>query len=267
MKIQRRFAPLAVHGDQARVGAWTLAGMSSPATEFSPARVLVVDDERSLAALVGTYLTEAGFAPALVHSGPDAVAAARQQAPDVMILDLGLPGLDGVEVCRQVRTFSDCYIIMLTARSHETDKLIGLSVGADDYLTKPFSPRELVARVQTVLRRPRPARPDESRLRPGTVSVFGPLRIDHESREVSVDGEPVALTRTEFDIVAVLSERPNLAWSRRQLIDEVWDAAWVGDEHIVDVHIAHLRRKFGDDSTNPRFITTVRGVGYRMGRG
>ncbi|WP_343989778.1 response regulator transcription factor [Terrabacter terrae] len=241
--------------------------MSSPATEFPPARVLVVDDERSLATLVGTYLSQAGFAPALAHSGPEAVAAAREQAPDVLILDLGLPGLDGVEVCRQVRTFSDCYILMLTARTHETDKLIGLSVGADDYITKPFSPRELVARVQAVLRRPRPARTDPAPANNSTVSVFGPLRIDYESREVTLDGDPVALTRTEFDILAVLSERPNLAWSRRQLIDEVWDAAWVGDEHIVDVHIAHLRRKFGDDSASPRFITTVRGVGYRMGRG
>ncbi|MER7071909.1 response regulator transcription factor [Terrabacter sp. NPDC000476] len=245
--------------------------MSSPAPEFPPARVLVVDDERSLATLVGTYLTQAGFAPSLVHSGPEAVAAAREQAPDVVVLDLGLPGLDGVEVCRQVRTFSDCYILMLTARTHETDKLIGLSVGADDYITKPFSPRELVARVQAVLRRPRPARPGTASTSAftdkDTVSVVGALRIDHESREVTLDGAPVALTRTEFDILAVLSERPNLAWSRRQLIDEVWDAAWVGDEHIVDVHIAHLRRKFGDDSTDPRFITTVRGVGYRMGRG
>lgn len=241
--------------------------MSSPATEFCPPRVLVVDDERSLAALVGTYLTKAGFAPAVAHSGPEAVAACRAQAPDVVILDLGLPGLDGVEVCRQVRTFSDCYIIMLTARTHETDKLIGLSVGADDYITKPFSPRELVARVQAVLRRPRPSRYADSPGGPGTVGVFGAMRIDHESREVTLGAAPVSLTRTEFDILAVLSERPKLAWSRRQLIDEVWDAAWVGDEHIVDVHIAHLRRKLGDDPTNPRFITTVRGVGYRMGRG
>lgn len=252
---------------RSRVRAWTLSCMSSPAPEFPPARVLVVDDERSLATLVGTYLTQAGFAPSLVHSGPEAVAAAREHAPDVLVLDLGLPGLDGVEVCRQVRTFSDCYILMLSARAHETDKLIGLSVGADDYITKPFSPRELVARVQAVLRRPRPDRPHQAPKDRDTVSVFGALLIDHESREVTLNGAPVALTRTEFDILAVLSERPNLAWSRRQLIDEVWDAAWVGDEHIVDVHIAHLRRKFGDDPTSPRFITTVRGVGYRMGRG
>ncbi|WP_169735948.1 response regulator transcription factor [Intrasporangium chromatireducens] len=241
--------------------------MSSPTTESPGARVLVVDDERSLATLVGNYLSQAGFAAALVHSGPEGVAAAREQDPDVVILDLGLPGLDGVEVCRQVRTFSDSYIIMLTARTHETDKLIGLSVGADDYVTKPFSPRELVARVQAVLRRPRLARRDMPRTGEGRVGVFGPLRVDTESREVTLHGAPVALTRTEFDILAVLSERPNLAWSRRQLIDEVWDAAWVGDEHIVDAHIAHLRRKFGDDSASPRFLTTVRGVGYRMGRG
>jgi DNA-binding response OmpR family regulator len=181
----------------------------------------------------------------------------------VVILDLGLPGLDGLEVCRQVRTFSDCYIIMLTARTHETYKVSGLGAGADDYVTKPFSPRELVARVQAVLRRPRRLRPAN----PGLNSVFGSLRIDHESREVTLAGAPVFLTRKEFDIVAVLSERPNFAWSRRQLIVQVWDTAWGHDEHIVDVHIANLRRKFGDDPNNPRYIVTVRGVGYRMGRG
>lgn len=266
MKIRRRFLVAGYTVYRFGAPAWTLSVMSSPATEFCPQRVLVVDDERSLAALVGTYLTKAGFDPSVVHSGPEAVAACRAQAPDVLLLDLGLPGLDGVEVCRQVRTFSDCYIIMLTARTQETDKLIGLSVGADDYVTKPFSPRELVARVQTVLRRPRPSRDDPSSGR-STVAVFGPLQIDHESREVTLGGDQVGLTRTEFDIIAVLSERPNLAWSRRQLIDEVWDTAWVGDEHIVDVHIAHLRRKLGDDPNNPSFITTVRGVGYRMGRG
>ncbi len=267
VKIPRRFLLLPCQFYRFGVSAWTLSGMSSHTTEFSPPRVLVVDDERPLAALVGTYLTKAGFAPAVVHSGPEAVAACRARAPDVLVLDLGLPGLDGVEVCRQVRTFSDCYIIMLTARTDETDKLIGLSVGADDYVTKPFSPRELVARVQAVLRRPRPSRNDNSPNDQGRVGVFGPLRIDHESRQVTLDGAPVGLTRTEFDLLAIISGRPNLAWSRRQLIDGVWDTAWVGDEHIVDVHIAHLRRKLGDDSNDPRFVTTVRGVGYRMGRG
>jgi DNA-binding response OmpR family regulator len=239
----------------------------SDAVGVAPA-VLVVEDERDLARMVEAYLRRPGYAVTLAHTGPDAVTAARGLDPEVIILDLGLPGLDGIEVCRQVRTFSDCYILMLTARDDEVDKLVGLSVGADDYITKPFSPRELVARVQAVLRRPRipPARPgdddEEEELR-----VFGGLRIDVDGRQVQVAGQPVDLTRTEFDILAALSARPRLAFSRRQLIDDVWDAAWVGDEHIVDVHVAHLRRKLGDDPTAPRYVETVRGIGYRMGRG
>jgi DNA-binding response OmpR family regulator len=229
-------------------------------------KVLVVEDERDLARMVRAYLERPGYTVALAHTGPDAVTAARDLEPDVIILDLGLPGLDGIEVCRQVRTFSDCYILMLTARDDEVDKLVGLSVGADDYITKPFSPRELVARVQAVLRRPRltagRASGDEEAPR-----VFGDLNIDVAGRRVDIAGLPVELTRTEFDLLAVLSSRPKLAFSRRQLIDDVWDAAWVGDEHVVDVHVAHLRRKLGDDPTEPRYIDTVRGVGYRMGAG
>ena len=228
------------------------------------AQVLVVEDEKDLARMVGAYLERAGHSVTLVHTGPDAVDAARAVDPQVIVLDLGLPGLDGVEVCRQVRTFSDCYILMLTARDDEVDKLVGLSVGADDYITKPFSPRELVARVQVVLRRPRKAPTPTGE---GAIRSFGDLRVDVEARQVTVAGEPVELTRTEFDILAVLTDRPRLAYSRRQLIDEVWDTAWVGDEHIVDVHVAHLRRKLGDDPASPRYIDTVRGVGYRMGAG
>jgi DNA-binding response OmpR family regulator len=228
------------------------------------ARILVVEDELDLAKMVGAYLERAGYAVELAHDGAEAVARARTVAPDAIVLDLGLPRLDGIEVCRQIRTFSDCYILMLTARDDEVDKLVGLSVGADDYITKPFSPRELVARVQVVLRRPR-AKPAPS----GGTSIrrFGELSVDVEARQVEVAGHPVQLTRTEFDILEVLTERPRLAYSRRQLIDEVWDPGWVGDEHIVDVHVAHLRRKLGDDSSRPRYIDTVRGVGYRMGTG
>ncbi|WP_344254348.1 response regulator transcription factor [Terrabacter carboxydivorans] len=229
------------------------------------ARILVVEDETDLARMVGAYLERAGYAVELVHDGVEAVASARAVTPDAMVLDLGLPRLDGIEVCRQVRTFSDCYILMLTARDDEVDKLVGLSVGADDYITKPFSPRELVARVQVVLRRPRRAAAvsgDHTPLR-----RFGDLSVDVEARQVQVAGRPVGLTRTEFDILEVLTDRPRLAYSRRQLIDEVWDPGWVGDEHIVDVHVAHLRRKLGDDSSRPRYVDTVRGVGYRMGTG
>jgi len=228
-------------------------------------RALVVEDEESLAAVLGSYLERDGFDAYVVHEGRTAVDVARQFDPDMVVLDLGLPGLDGVEVCRQIRTFSDAYVVMLTARSDEVDKLIGLSVGADDYMTKPFSPRELMARIQAMLRRPRPL---GSRAEAGAGDrSFGPLTIDPVGRDVWLQGEPVSLTRTEFDLLAALSERPRMAFSRRQLIDAVWGSAWVGDEHLVDVHIGHLRRKLGDDANQARFIRTVRGVGYRMGTG
>ncbi len=241
------------------------AKVPAPDETTTAATVLVVDDEAALASMIGTYLERAGYRTERVENGPDAVRAARESRPDVIVLDLGLPGLDGVEVCRQVRTFSDCYILMLTARTEETDRLIGLSVGADDYITKPFSPRELVARVQAVLRRPRTGTTGEPGEAP--VRVFGELRIEPGARVVTVAGRPVELTRTEFDILDVLSARPRYAWARRQLIDEVWDRAWVGDEHLVDVHVAHLRRKLGEDPISPRYVETVRGVGYRMGPG
>ena len=238
--------------------------------------MLVVEDERPLAQMVAAYVTRAGYRAAQSHTGPDAVARARELKPDVIVLDLGLPGLDGIEVCRQVRTFTDCYVLMLTARGDEVDRIVGLSVGADDYITKPFSARELVARIQAVLRRPRSGSGataaaqgedgDEAR-REAPSRVFGDLVIDPAGRHVSVRGQEVELTRTEFDLLDALSARPRLAFTRRQLIDDVWDAVWVGDEHIVDVHLAHVRRKLGDDASQPRYIETVRGVGYRMGRG
>jgi DNA-binding response OmpR family regulator len=229
-------------------------------------RVLVVDDEKPLAALVARYLIADGFEVAQAWSGVGALDVARELDPDVVVLDLGLPGLDGVEVCRRLRTFSDCYVIMLTARTDEVDRLIGLSVGADDYVTKPFSPRELVARVHAMLRRPRATR---GRPAPAEEPVreFGQLRIDPAGREVFLDDTPVPLTRTEFDVLEALSGRPGLAFTRRQIIDTVWGSTWVGDEHLVDVHVGHLRRKLGDDPGAPRFVRTVRGVGYRMGPG
>jgi DNA-binding response OmpR family regulator len=230
-------------------------------------RALVVDDERALADLVATYLTRDGFDVSMAHDGQQAIEVARQVDPDVVVLDLGLPVLDGVEVCRQMRTFSDCYIVMLTARTEEIDKLIGLSVGADDYLTKPFSPRELLARIHAMLRRPRVSTVSAKPSHEGPPRVVGALSIDVAGREIHLDGEAVALTRTEFDVLAALSARPTLAFSRRQLIDAVWDQSWVGDEHLVDVHVAHLRRKLGDDPGSPRYVRTVRGIGYRMGDG
>lgn len=223
--------------------------------------VLVVDDEPVLAGTVKNYLERAGMAADTCADGNEAVSRIREEQPDVVILDLGLPGLDGVEVCRKVRTFSDCYVLMLTARADEVDMLIGLSVGADDYLTKPFSLRELVARVQVMLRRPR------STASASVARRIGELVVHPDSREASMDGVAVDLTRTEFDLLKALSAHPGRVLSRRQLTDMVWGEDWVGDDHLVDVHVAHLRKKLGEEAADPRYVLTVRGVGYRMGRG
>ena len=237
--------------------------MIGPARGIPP-RALVVDDEEHLARLVADYLAKAGFTTQVALDGEHALDLARIDPPDVVILDLMLPGTDGVEVCRQLRTFTDAYVIMLTARAEEVDKLIGLAVGADDYLTKPFSPRELVARVKAMLRRPRsPRQPDTD----APVRQFGDLTIDAAAREALVAGKLVDLTRLEFDLLDTLSAQPRVAFSRRQLVEHVWGQDWFGDDHIVDVHIVRLRRKLGDDAAHPRYVRTVRGVGYRMGPG
>jgi DNA-binding response OmpR family regulator len=230
-------------------------------TQDATRRVLVVEDEQLLADLVGDYLRREGFAVEQVGDGAAALDRAREFRPDVVVLDLGLPVLDGVEVCRELRRFTDCYVIMLTARRDEVDKLVGLAVGADDYLTKPFSQRELVARVKAMLRRPRA---DESPT--GTVTV-GLLTIDIDGREVFLGSEAVSLTATEFDLLATLATNPRLVMSRRQLIEAVWGEPWVGDERMVDVHVRNLRRKLGDDADAPRYVRTVRGAGYRIGSG
>ena len=214
--------------------------------------------------MVAGYLEHEGFVVTTAVNGEQALVEARRDPPDVVVLDLMLPGIDGIEVCRQLRTFTDAYVIMLTARSEEVDTLIGLSVGADDYMTKPFSPRELTARIRGLLRRPRTS------AQTGTdpqVRTVGDLRLDPQSREVYVGQALVELTRIEFDVLDALSERPKLAYSRRQLVERVWGSDWVGDEHLVDIHIAHIRAKLGDDAATPRFVLTVRGVGYRMGLG
>ena len=223
-------------------------------------RVLVVDDEVPLTAVVSSYLEREGFVVDVAHTGPDAVDAARTGKPALIILDIMLPGFDGIEVCRQVRQFSDAYVIMLTAREDEVDKVLGLLIGADDYLVKPFSPRELIARVRAMLRRPRLSPFDG----PSRVLELGPLAVDTESRSTTVDGVEIPLTRTEFDILAAMIERPRAALTRRQLIEAVWGPDWYGDEHVVDVHVGHLRTKLGDDASEPHFIRTVRGVGYGM---
>ena len=224
-------------------------------------RALVVDDEQPLLLLIGSYLAREGFEVLSAGDGERAVELAREQQPDVIVLDLMLPGIDGLEACRRIRGFSDAYIVMLTARSEEIDKVVGLSTGADDYLVKPFSPRELVARIRAMLRRPRPGAEGHDR----PLRRFGELTIDPAAREVLVGGAPIALTRLEFDLLDALSGRPRVVLTRAQLLERVWGPGWFGDDHVVDVHIANLRRKLGDSARSPRFVETLRGVGYRMG--
>jgi DNA-binding response OmpR family regulator len=236
-------------------------GSPGAADERARLRALVVDDERPLVGIVSSYLEREGFEVVAAYDGNEAVEAARAQRPDVIVLDLMLPGLDGIEACRQIRSFSDAYIIMLTAKADETDKIVGLSTGADDYLTKPFSPGELVARVRAMLRRPRADEAGDE------IRRFGALEIDPQAREVRLDGRPVELTRREFELLDALSAEPRVAFSRSQLLERVWGPDWFGDHHVVDVHIANLRRKLGDDPNAPRYVRTVRGVGYRMGEG
>jgi DNA-binding response OmpR family regulator len=236
--------------------------MSGPDAARRP-RALVVEDERHLALLVADYLARDQIDAEIAADGERALELARAAAPDVVILDVMLPGIDGIEVCRRLRGFSDAYVIMLTARAEETDKLIGLAVGADDYMTKPFSPRELTARIRAMLRRPRGPQPgDDSPAR-----RFGDLVIDPAAREAAVSGTPADLTKLEFDLLDVLSSRPRAVFTRRQLVDRVWGDDWVGDEHIVDVHVMRLRRKLGDHAGRSRYVLAVRGVGYRMGPG
>jgi DNA-binding response OmpR family regulator len=232
--------------------------------------VLVVDDDDTVASVVVTYLERAGHQTQRVSDGQAALDAVANRPPDLVVLDLMLPQVDGLEVCRRIRkTHADLPIIMLTALGEAEDRIAGLEVGADDYVTKPFSPRELVARIRAMLRRPRDtAAPHTAAV--GTEAqprVLAGLSIDIDRREVLLDGEPVTLTRTEFDVLAELSSRPGVVFSRRQLLEAVWSDTWFGDEHLVDVHVGNLRRKLGDTPGDARHVITVRGVGYRMGSG
>ncbi|PTL59967.1 response regulator transcription factor [Paraconexibacter algicola] len=250
---------------------------------MSAARILIVDDAPEYVAMIAHALEADGYAVATAPSGEDALTVAREQRPDLVVLDLGLPGIDGIETCRRLRAFSDAYVLMLTGRGDETDRVAGLTVGADDYVVKPFYPRELRVRVQALLRRPRlvavpdpPAdadaeRPSAATDVPASPSVrrFGALTIDVGRREVSVAGRPVELSRTEFDLLDVLSDHPDQALSRSQLMDAVWGADWFGDDHVIDVHLSNLRRKLGEPrrgQEGPRYIVNVRGFGYRMER-
>jgi DNA-binding response OmpR family regulator len=220
--------------------------------------VLVVDDEPHIRTVLRGYLEAEGFAVADAADGEAALRQVRQHPPDLVLLDVMLPGIDGIEVLRQLRTFSDVYVILVTARTEEVDKLVGLGVGADDYVTKPFSPREVAARVKAVLRRDRGAREG------GAVLRFEGLTIDPDAREVRAGGADVALSALEFDVLAALAGTPGRVFSRRQLLERVWGYDFFGDERVVDVHIRSLRSRLGDDAASPRLIATVRGVGYKF---
>ena len=222
------------------------------------ASVLVVDDEHKIQDVVRTYLEHDGYAVFIAGSGQEALEAAARLRPDLVILDLMLPDLAGEEVARSLRAISEVPIIMLTAKASEDERVAGLRLGADDYLAKPFSPRELAARVEAVLRR---ARGTEAE-----VASFdrGALRIDRASREVSVEGRPVSLTRSEFDLLVTLAGRPGRVWSRYELVTRVQGYDYDGYERTINAHVKNLRHKLGDDPHRPRFVATVVGVGYKL---
>lgn len=228
-------------------------------------RILVVDDEQPIRELVASYLKDEGFVVEQLADGQAAVARVRRADDlDLIVLDVRMPKLNGIDALREIRRLSDTYIIMLTAASEETDRLIGLSVGADDYVTKPFSPREVVARVQAVLRR---ARGDDVTGVPGPTTepmAFPAMVIDVDGHQVAVDGSPVELTALQFSLIQTLAESPGRVFARHQLIERVWGRDFFGEERIVDVHIGNLRKALGDDAAEPRFVATVRGVGYRF---
>jgi two-component system response regulator ResD len=221
--------------------------------------ILVVDDEPTVREVVQQYLEREGYRVQAAEDGPAALAAFGAHVPDLIVLDLMLPGVDGLEVCRQVRAKGSTPIIMLTAKGHESDRIVGLELGADDYVVKPFSPRELVARVRSVLRRtlagdarsPQPIR-------------SGDVQVDPVTREVTVADQPVTLTVREFDLLAFLVSHPRQVFSRGQLLRQVWEYTWFGDTSTVTVHMRRLRAKVEDDPSKPQRLQTVYGVGYRF---
>ncbi|HFC10192.1 MAG TPA: response regulator transcription factor [Chloroflexi bacterium] len=226
---------------------------------MTPAKILVVDDEANIVRLVQAYLQQEGYEVYTATDGLAALKAARTYRPDLVVLDIMLPGMDGLEVLAQLRRESDVYVILLTAKTEETDRIVGLTLGADDYVPKPFSPRELVARVKAALRRiQREAGP-----LPGSVLVLRRLRLDQGRREVTLDGKPVHLTPTEFDLLMALARYPGMVLSREQLITHVWGANFYGEQRVVDVHIGHIRQKL-EAAGGEGLIVTVRGVGYRL---
>lgn len=227
---------------------------SAVATQI-PRTVLLVEDEESIGSLVRAYLVRDGFTVRWLRSGEEALAELKSRKAEIVILDIGLPGIDGFEVCRRIRSYSDVPILMLTARDEEPDRVTGLELGADDYVPKPFSPRELVARVKAILRRGR--QPE----RQGPLQL-GPVELDRDTREVRVDGRELELTGKEFALLATFIENAGFVLSRERLLDEVWGMTYPGGTRTVDVHVAQLRRKLGVSD----LIHTVRGAGYKAQR-
>ena len=234
--------------------------------ESDPIAVVVEDDE-DIRALVADVLAQSGFRVVTAANGRDGLQAVIANDPDLVTLDLNLPDLDGMEVCRRIREVTDVYIVMLSARPDEIDRLMGLETGADDYLTKPFSPRELRARVTAIMRRPRRQSRAGAKDDARPSLRHGDLEVDVDARQVRLGQAELDLTRTEFDLLATLLSGPRRVWSRDTLLRSVWGDEWVGDGHLVEVHMGNLRRKLGDDPRAGRYIRTVRGVGYRLGPG
>jgi two-component system, OmpR family, alkaline phosphatase synthesis response regulator PhoP len=222
---------------------------------MTAAKILVVDDEPGIVELVLAYLRADGYEVLSATNGPSGLKIALENRPDLIVLDVMLPGMDGIELLTQLRRESNVYVILLTAKSEETDKIIGLSVGADDYVTKPFSPRELVARIKAAIRRL--SKVEEQ---PGQLLIFEGVRIDLGGRRVWVESNEIELTTTEFDLLAALASHRGMVLSREQLLEKVWGYDYYGDTRVVDVHLGHIRKKLGDES----LISTIRGVGYRF---
>ena len=216
-------------------------------------KILIVDDEPGIRNLISAYLRKEGYEIFEADDGEKAVKAAHAFKPDLIILDIMLPGMNGLEVLTQIRRESNAYTIFLTARTEETDRIVGLTLGGDDYVTKPFSPKELVARVNAAFRRL------QTQTRPQSILLSQHIRLDHKSRNVLVEDNPLELTQMEFDLLATLMEHHGQVLSREQLLDHVWGTAYYGETRVVDVHVGHIRQKLND-----RFITTVRGIGYRF---
>jgi two-component system, OmpR family, response regulator len=235
---------------------------------------LVVEDDEDMRSLIELTLSTQGFDVMAVESGLDGVEAVRNHNPDLVTLDLGLPGIDGIEACRRIREISDAYVVMITSRDDEVERLIGLETGADDFLSKPFSPRELNARVNAMFRRPRRG-PQSAVAAPGSTGSTSPgaeheilrhgvLTVDVDGRRAFQEDTELSLTRTEFDLLTELMRTPARVWTREALLRSVWDTEWATDTHLVEVHIGNLRRKLGEGKGLTRLIRTVRGVGYRM---